>query len=165
MTICIIAPPRVKELGHYRKKCGLAGALPCLECYKPQGQYICPALPEIDFPFDVPENFTTAGPILLPAKAVSEVDAKLAAWLRRGSTILLNLGTLAKIYVEDALELASGLRMVLDRHANLQVLWKLKLNGSLVDELSSVLSKELASGRVHIEPWLTADPTAILQSG
>ena len=138
---------------------------PCMEPYQAQAEYICPALPEIDFPFFVPKNITTAGPILLPARPVSEVDPGLATWLKRKPTILINLGTHARIPVEDARELASGLRTVLDRQPNLQVLWKLKFKGSVDDGISSILDKELASDTVRIRSWLTADPYAILQSG
>ncbi len=122
-----------------------------MEPYQAQAEYICPALPEIDFPFFVPKNITTAGPILLPARPVSEVDPGLATWLKRKPTILINLG--------------SGLRTVLDRQPNLQVLWKLKFKGSVDDGISSILDKELASDTVRIRSWLTADPYAILQSG
>ena len=138
--------------------------MPCLLPYQEQAQYICPALPEIDYPFIIPKNVTPAGPILLPVRPVSEIDPELAAWLRSRPTILANLGTLAKLSVVDARELASGLRIVLDRHQNLQVLWKLKSKGVLDKNISSILSQELASDRVRIKSWLTVDPHAILQT-
>lgn len=78
---------------------------------------------------------------------------------------MINLGTHARIRTEDARELASGLRLVLARHPDLQVLWKLKFKGPLDDQISSILSKELASDSVRIKSWLAPDPSAILQSG
>lgn len=165
LIISLLTSPRIKEIGNYRKKHNITGTFPCLEPYQPQSQYICPALSEIDFPFVIPKNVTTAGPILLPAKPVSEGDPDLAAWLQRKPTILVNLGTHARILVEDARELASGLRMVLARQSKLQVLWKLKSKGPLDDQISSILNKELASDTVRIKSWLAADPSAILQSG
>ena len=164
LILSLLTSPRIKQIESCRKQHSIKGLLPCLSPYQPQAQYICPALPEIDFPFFIPQNITTAGPILLPARPVYETDPELATWLQRGPTVLVNLGTHAKICSEDARELASGLRIVLDRCPNLQVLWKLKFKGSLDEIILSVLNKELASNQVRITPWLTADPHAILQT-
>ena len=67
---------------------------------------------------------------------------------------------------EDAVEIAKGLRILLEQHATIQVLWKLKYKGdSHNDEIIHVIGKEIASGRVKVDKWLRAEPLAILQSG
>ena len=127
--------------------------------------YITPALPEIDFPLIMPKNVTACGPILLPEIPVSESDPELTAWLKKGNTVLVNLGSLAASDASSTRELAKGLRVVLDRRQDLQVLWKLSSERYSDDSLTQILSKEIAEGRVRIVNWLVADPLAILQSG
>jgi hypothetical protein len=63
---------------------------------------------------------------------------------------------------QDVRELAEGLRVVMERHPDIQVLWKLKANK---DETIVLLGKEIKEGKVRVETWLKTDPVAILQSG
>ena len=151
--------------GHYRRKHEIPSPnqMPCLGGYFKDALYISPALPEIDLPFVIPPNVTTCGPILSPMRPISQIDPELANWLKRGPTIVISLGTHAMSEASDVQELASGLKIAMSQRSDLQVLWKLTSQSK--EGLLSVLDKELASGRVLIKDWLTADPLAILQSG
>ena len=64
----------------------------------------------------------------------------------------------------DAVELAKGIRVVLGRHQDLQVLWKLQ--SVVTDDLKAILGAELeGDGRVKVRSWLETDPVSLLQSG
>ena len=151
--------------GRYRRKHEIPSPnqMPFTRGYIKDALYLSPALPEIDLPFVVPPNVITCGPILSPMRPVSEIDPELATWLKRGPTIIISLGTHAMSEGSDIRELASGLKIAMSQRPDLQVLWKLRSQSK--KGLLSVLDKELASGRVLIKDWLTADPLAILQSG
>ena len=165
LVICLVTSPRVKELESYRKKYGIKGMFPCLEPYLPEVQYICPALPAIGFPFIMPKNVTTAGQISFPAKPVSETDPELASWLQRKPTIFVNLSTQARLPIEHLREIANGLEMMLDRNPGFQVLWKLESKFPLDAQIATTLRPYLDSDEVRITPWLTTDPSALLQTG
>ncbi|RGP62560.1 udp-glycosyltransferase 84b2 [Fusarium sporotrichioides] len=88
---------------------------------------------DIDYPFTViPPQLTTCGPIVRAAPHIREVDPDLAAWLSRGPTILINLGTHHKSSPDEAHEMAKALNKVLEqgeahmsKERPLQLLWKL----------------------------------------
>ena len=79
-------------------------------------------------------------------------------------------------------EFAAALKVFLDNRPDMQVLWKLKRSGGLAmrprrsgesdldacdakaDGLKAI-EKEIETGRVRIEEWLSVDPVAVLQSG
>ena len=128
--------------------------------------YLCPSALESEFHVDyIPPNVHPCGPITLIVQPVSESDPELAAWLKRRPTILLNLGSHMESDGKDVTAMATGLRIVLDRCANLQVLWKLKSKVEMMDNLTKILGTELLAGIVRVEPWLAVDPIAILRSG
>ena len=151
---------------NYREEHGIGTKLPILESFRPEVQYLCPALPELDFDLPYkPSNVTWCGPIVLASPPVSRSDPELAAWLKRGPTVLVVLGSHVFTSSDHARELAIGLRVVLDHDPTLQVLWKLRPLGNVDQTLNDILGKELASGRVRVESWLIPDPMAIMQSG
>ena len=161
LLVTVISNPRVKEIASHRK----AHGIPRKKAFFPKVPYLCPALPEIEFPYVTPSNITYCGPMLLPVKPVSESDMELAKWLRKKPTLLINLGSHIVSSSVSTLELARGLRIVLDRFPNIQILWKLKSGRRANDDISEAIAGELQSGQVRIETWLTVDPLAILQSG
>ena len=113
----------------------------------------------------MPNNITSCGPILLRTKAVSDNDADLDKWLQKRPTILMNLGSHDVSSVRSIRHLVRGIRTVLDSFPDVQILWKLKSKKRLDNNLFAILTKELTSGQVKIEEWLTTDPLAILKSG
>lgn len=110
---------------------------------------------------------TGCGPILLASLPVAEVDPDLAMWLqaRSGGTVLVNLGTLNVSDAAYALEMAKGLKRLLDAQPEIQVLWKIKTSTALSSEIAILLSDALAKDRIRIFSWLKADPLSILSTG
>jgi len=163
-------------LGEYRKARGFVDIVPVFKQYEKEKQYLCPSLPETEFPMFIPENVTLCGPILLPSIPVEGSDPELLSWLQKRPTILISMGTL--VIMDDSLnrEIASGLRLFLSRHTEFQILWKTQKrysyeevnyqNLGAPDEIvHELLATELDSGQVRIVNWLKADPVSILESG
>jgi hypothetical protein len=147
--------------------------------------------PEIDFPLVVPPHLTTCGPIIRPAAPVSEVDPELDAWLKRGPTIFVNLGTLKQMDEGEALEIGQTLQHILrladawtEKRRNgedradiagvpgeLQVIWKLKKREDLNYEtgpgsrLHEGLKQWIETDRVRILNWIKPEPSAVLRTG
>ncbi|PHH58385.1 hypothetical protein CDD80_2410 [Ophiocordyceps camponoti-rufipedis] len=126
--------------------------------------------PELDYPGLVPPHIIACGPIMRTAAAVAESDPELGAWLARGPTVYVNLGSLYSIDEEQALEMARALAVVLGEGGR-QVLWKLKRMGEygvgeagdgVFDALAGVIGDERV--RVVVD-WLEAEPLSILASG
>ncbi|KAL2161806.1 hypothetical protein VTH06DRAFT_7590 [Thermothelomyces fergusii] len=147
--------------------------------------------PEVEFPLAVPAHLTPCGPLIRPVPSVDEVDAELAAWLRRGPTVFVCLGTHRILEESEAVEMARALRALLDAvegseditrrtvalwdvPGKLQVLWKLKRNkpgqanmyevgpGTAVYD---ILGAEIEADRVRIVDWVKPQPSAVLQAG
>ncbi|KAM7214408.1 hypothetical protein V8F06_010246 [Rhypophila decipiens] len=146
---------------------------------------------KIEFPLRlIPGHIIPCGPMIRPAKAVGEVDPDLDSWLRgaakteevgRGEqvgTVYVNLGTHMRFEEASAVELARGLRILLD-HADameekksgrkLQVLWKLSRQPGWEmgpeSRIYEMLGKEMDEDRIRIVDWIEAEPTAVLDSG
>jgi len=158
----VLSSSELKQLDVYRKKFGLVGTVPTFDPYHSDVHYLCSATPNTDYSVIIPDNVTPCGPILLPAAAVEESDPLLAAWLENGPTVMVNLGTHASSDKTFAFQLASGLRVLLDKEKEIQILWKLKGNGDIQDALTE-LGYDVNRGRVKIMDWLVADPLAILR--
>jgi hypothetical protein len=166
LAVSTIFGPRLNSINKGRQELGIKGLLPMFEPFCERAKHhLCPALPELDLPFVISDIITGCGPILLPTAPVSASDPELAAWLQEGSVVLINLGTHSLIDSAVALEMATGVRALLSRHPDIRILWKLTVKGEGGDEYRQILDAELASGRVRIQHWLTADPVSILQSG
>jgi hypothetical protein len=135
----------------------------------------------LEFPLKVlPRHVVPCGPIVRDAKPVREVDAELAAWLEKGPTVYVNLGTHVCLSEESAGEMATGIRMLLDHvrskerdsrgMGGLRVLWKLsmeKKEGGEAWEKSEafrILDKDIQEGTVRIMRWIEAEPAAVLRA-
>jgi hypothetical protein len=114
---------------------------------------------------EVPPNITLCGPITLKAVPLSRGDPELLAWLEKGPTIMVQLGTHQQTSAKMAIEIAGGLRVILDQRPDIQVLWKLKDAKRFTDTLDEILGREVKLGRVKIEAWINADPISILETG
>jgi hypothetical protein len=99
---------------------------PGLGSYEGKVTYILPATPESDFPCPVPSNIVCCGPIILSSEPLSTVDPDLDAWLQKGPTVLLSLGSFLRTSIGHAQELAIGIQIFPDENTTHQVLWKLK---------------------------------------
>ncbi|KAH7346493.1 UDP-glucoronosyl and UDP-glucosyl transferase family protein [Rhexocercosporidium sp. MPI-PUGE-AT-0058] len=179
----LVTSPKVRALIHYRKANKLPSLPPVFNIWQEDNHYLLPSVPETDYPCHVPPNVTPCGPILLPVTPVSHQDPDLFTWLKRGPTILINLGSHIRMDDIMAREFASGLKIFLDKKPNVQVLWKLKTFGGVAVSSKSkpgsggftdsglgrknlaTLSAEISNGRIRIVEWLSVDPLAILETG
>ncbi|TVY67503.1 Glycosyltransferase sdnJ, partial [Lachnellula suecica] len=188
MVWILITSPAIKALMAWRKARSLPSLPPIFNIWQPQDHFLVPSTPETDFPCYIEPNVTGCGPILLPVPSVSEIDPALQAWLMRGPTVLINLGSHIRMDGPIAREFAAALKTLLDARPDIQVLWKLKTSGGLslrdgsnpvpksksdsgfkgtgLEEGSlDAISNEVEAGRVKILEWLSVDPLAVLQSG
>ncbi|KAK8004145.1 hypothetical protein PG989_003864 [Apiospora arundinis] len=128
--------------------------------------WISQALPEASIPVDyVPPNVTCTGPIVSYSPPLTELDPKLALWLQRGPTVLVNLGNTVSYDEIRATAFIGALNSLLDSQPSLQVLWKFQKAGTYSDDVFSVGKKHLDSGRLRMVSWLDASPAAILKTG
>lgn len=139
----------------------------------------------LEFPLKVlPGHVVPCGPIVREARTVKEVDAELARWLEGGPTVYVNLGTHVFMSEENAVEMATGIRLLLD-HARsaswedrklggLRVLWKLTMQKSVEDgerklgdwqenSVYGILGRDVEAGVVRIVEWIEAEPPAVLR--
>lgn len=171
VVIARITNPLLKELTQYRQRCGIKGNIPSLFEGFGKVQVLVPSTPETDLPLVVPSHIIGCGPMLRPCAPVAKTHPELESWLSQGPTVLVNLGSHILFDEAFATEFATGLRVLLDRRPDIQVLWKLKTQGETRENLYAedggfqVIAKELASGRVRIEDWLPTEPIAILEGG
>jgi UDP:flavonoid glycosyltransferase YjiC (YdhE family) len=180
MIWILITHPKLKELMNFRLSQKLPKLPPPFDIWQPENHYLVPSIPETDFPCYVAANVTPCGPILLPEPPVEESDPKLLAWLEQGPTVLINLGSHVRMDDAMAREFARALKVLLDSRPDVQVLWKLKKSGGLglrgngkseshggdvTANSLEVIGKDIASGRIRVEGWLSVDPVAVLQSG
>ncbi|KAH6838613.1 hypothetical protein B0I37DRAFT_387381 [Chaetomium sp. MPI-CAGE-AT-0009] len=139
--------------------------------------------PEIEFPLVVPKHLTSCGPVIRPVPTVADLDPELDAWLRRGPTVFISLGTHRNMEEDEALGMASVLAQLLDaaeKHkgdvggvpGKVQVLWKLKRTkfgeGATYEvgpgtKVYSALQAEIEADRVRIVDWVKPQPSAVLQ--
>jgi hypothetical protein len=141
--------------------------------------------PDIDYPFTViPPQLTSCGPIVRAVPHIGEVDPDLAAWLSRGPTIYVNLGTHHKSNPVEAFEMAKAFKKVLQKNdaqesteKPLQIIWKL---GRTPDDegnaprrdsytgewalVTETLREYIKQDRARVTDWLAAEPKSVLES-
>lgn len=119
----------------------------------------------------IPGNVIGCGPIVLPVKPVKTSDPEMYAWLQRGPTILVNLGTLYALSSHDACRIAQSLRHILmDESRNrLQIVWKLQRHPDdqedVFEEAERILNDLMDENRIRVVSWLDAEPLALLETG
>ncbi|MDI1490336.1 MAG: hypothetical protein OHK93_001536 [Ramalina farinacea] len=160
---------RVLRFARHRIRCGYAGLFPAFDPYWASEMTLSPCIPALSYPMQIPDNVVACGPITIPhADNLADEDPELAKWLRKGKgTILINLGSHAQSSEgNDAVELATAIRLVLSSHPSLQILWKFRGAATThADRLDNILGPHLRSEQVRIVEWLNVDPAAILASG
>ncbi|KAH7141968.1 hypothetical protein EDB81DRAFT_948234 [Dactylonectria macrodidyma] len=138
--------------------------------------------PELDYPFDVlPCHVISCGPIVRASSDIRSTDPYLDAWLAKGPTLYVNLGSHLEMDTSEALEMASAFRVLLAKadesrkgtSPGLQILWKIKLKGQhntetqgdLYQAIHEVLGIEKNNDRIRLTDWVTAEPKSVLESG
>ena len=157
----------IKQTHALRKSLGLKAL-----GYTPQPgvPFICPAIPEIDYPLAIiPEEMVLCGPIITPFDPLEESDPALMKWLDNGPTVLINLGSHVVANENLAREMVSAFRILLDYHdkkggpSKIQVLWKVKADGDIQRTIDEIVGKEIKEGRIKVVAWLDTEPVSILQ--
>lgn len=137
---------------------------------------------EFDFPVHIPRHIVPCGTIIRPTPSVAEVDPELDAWLARGPTVYITLGTHKMLDKRLAIEMAMALRELVDRArevggkwSRIQVLWKMRRKGEFMKEFDysvekgsdfyEILEREMDEDRIKIVKWVTAEPIAVLETG
>ena len=156
--------PKLSQLSKHRKACGLSDKIPCMFEGFGDAPILLPSTAAIDFDFFVPPHVTPCGPIVRPFESLEKTDPDLNAWLRQGPTVLINLGSHVVFDPYLTAQYAAGLKTLLNRRPNVQVLWKLKTKDDVTEALSTI-ADDIQNSRVRIEGWLHAPPFAILTSG
>lgn len=154
----------VKDAIRFRKENGLEGLPQWMSAQS--FQYICPSIPETDFPLVVPDGMKLCGPIVLDALKVQDVDPELFQWLNQASTVYIALGThtiSTEVHIRGIL---GGLLKGLS--SDTQVLWKLHRSPKWEDLVAEILaqhgeSRMLKDRRLRILSWVVPDPLSILQ--
>jgi hypothetical protein len=161
-------------------------AMTVMDCFNPPTkgvQVLVSNRPEIELPLDMNPQLHTmrvipCGPILLSSPSLEQSDPAMAAWVARGPTVLICLGSMTTFTEFAAMEMAMALRMLFTKvrsawgaERQLQVLWKLakpKTELYSTEEDSALyitLRREIEADQVRIVDWLHAEPQSILQSG
>ncbi|THU81034.1 UDP-Glycosyltransferase/glycogen phosphorylase [Dendrothele bispora CBS 962.96] len=161
LALYVAFSPRVKRTIEFRKEMEIPSSF--FKFYKPDITYLIASFPEADFPLALPQNVISCGPMVLPARPIMEQDPLLAKWLDERETVMINLGSHVTSDVKLTRELAGGIRILLSRNPNVQVLWKLKAQGEVYDALRDLVGKEMDEGQVKVVSWLEVEPYAVLE--
>ena len=137
---------------------------PLPNAYEKDALQLTPAFPELDFPFEVPDNVVSCGPILRKCPELFETDPELDSWLQK-PTILISLGSHVKPTEQIAVDMAKGIAAVLAKQPDIQVLWKLRYDWESSVEFQKVLGSLIAAGSVKVVDWIKADIMSVLGSG
>ncbi|KAL4803377.1 diacylglycerol acyltransferase-domain-containing protein [Aspergillus unguis] len=162
---------RRREIRDWRIKHKIHGRFPFADGWMPNRLHLSPALKELDWPMDVPDNVVACGPILLPVAPVKTQDPEMFSWLHRGRTVLINLGTLYAPDPSVVVEIATGVKSFLASPAgkDIQVLWKLPKHPHDQDEIYTQALTSLQSERdfdqVRVMSWFEVEPMAMLETG
>lgn len=146
----------IREIMKCRKENGLEGEMPqFIMAQDDPIPVLIPTTPEMDFPVSVPESFTACGPILRPWTPVADAHPELNAWLSKRPTVVVNLGSIFRYSSALERQFAEGIRMLLDKRPDIQILWKLPRDQNMDHDGSSLdgISDAVAEGRVRIEKW------------
>ena len=156
-----------KNLEKYRNAHGIPGPLPNpVTETNNKVQLLLQTHPASDFPSVLPPHVTACGPILRPCGSIRQENSELAAWLWRGPTVLINMGSLVTLGQATTRQFAEAIRMLLDTRRDIQVLWKLQRDGQTgPDNSLECIKAEITAGIVRIEEWLPVEPICILLSG
>lgn len=118
----------------------------------------------MDFPFQVPNNVISCGPILRQSPPLSEADSGLNAWLTM-PIILIGLGSHVKPSKMVAIQMAKDIDSMLYEHDDMQVLWKLRYDWESSEIFKSVLAARVTAGSVKVTPWIQPDIMSVPASG
>jgi hypothetical protein len=165
--LAVFLQPARRRLDAARKEANLQGSI-LSAAWENAVCSIYPSLLEIEYPHTPHARTVLAGPILTPVPELSQADyPDLSAFLSRGRTALINMGSLFKYTAEDAAAVAAAIalaRSQLDQRGSLQILWKLPGAAAFAAYLDEHLGQQsLRQDWVRIEEWIDPPALAVLQ--
>jgi hypothetical protein len=125
---------------------------------------LTPAFSEMDFPFRVPNNVISCGPIIRQCQPLAVSDPELNEWLQK-PTILISLGSHVQPSEKVAVQMAKAIRKMLYEYPDMQVLWKLRYNWESSRTFQNVLGSHITAGSVLVTPWIQPDIMSVLETG
>ncbi|TRM63410.1 glycosyltransferase family 1 protein [Schizophyllum amplum] len=142
---------------------GCPGPYPGLDgmYVSPERTYITPGIREVDVPFDQPSTLHLCGPISADFVSVHESDPELVAWLDRGETVLMIMGTHFDYDEPLARRVLEGLLGGVG--AETQILWRVPNRHELGAVFDEMLTTARDRDRVRAVTWFDAEPAAILE--
>jgi hypothetical protein len=127
--------------------------------------WISQSMKEASYPLAIaPNNGMQVGPIYLSTAPALKKDAELASLLRKGPTLLINMGNIIRCTEGTVTEIVKSLRILFDNVERVQMLWKLQ-KSEFGDEFLSAVSTEFINGRLRLERWPKIDPGTIMETG
>ncbi|KAI1335398.1 hypothetical protein F5Y15DRAFT_428249 [Xylariaceae sp. FL0016] len=132
---------------------------------RPGDLWISQDMPGASVPLDyAPPNATGVGPITYDGGLAKNQDSELVAWLAKGPTVLVNLGSLFTYNEQRAAVMAQALKILMDR-TDVQILWKLGKESAFGDSYTEVVEEYIAGDRLRIKNWLTVNPVSLMDTG
>lgn len=125
---------------------------------------LTPAFHEMDFPFRVPNNVISCGPIVRQCQPLAVADPGLNEWLQK-PTILISLGSHVKPSEDVAVQMAKAIRKMLYEYPDMRVLWKLRYDWESSMTFQNVLGAHITAGSVLVMPWIQPDIMSVLETG
>ncbi|GID97699.1 glycosyltransferase [Amorphoplanes digitatis] len=135
----------LSEDARIRKELGLTAPSPMTRVDEAR-MILCASIPELDYPFEVPEKLKLVGAVLPPLPEAS-ADNDVTRWLdARESVVYMGFGTITRLTAEQAGALVEVARRLDGRHC---VLWKLP-----TEQQHLLPPPGELPGNLRIENWL-----------
>ncbi|TRM60116.1 hypothetical protein BD626DRAFT_538877 [Schizophyllum amplum] len=127
---------------------------------EPDVPVLSAGVPEVDFPFVAPPELHMFGAVSVLCAPLAECDPELEAWLNRGETILMVMGSHIQYDAPLARRVLAGL---LGGAGNRQILWKVHERDALTELWDEMLTTQRDRERVRIVKWFEPEPAIIAE--
>ncbi|GGQ84360.1 glycosyltransferase [Couchioplanes azureus] len=135
----------LSEDARIRKELGLSAPSPMTRVDEAR-MILCASIPELDYPFEVPDKLKLVGAVMPPLPEASP-DNEVARWLdAQESVVYMGFGTITRLTAGQVGALVEVARRLDGRHA---VLWKLP-----TQQQHLLPPPERLPGNLRIENWL-----------
>lgn len=135
----------LSEDARIRKELGLSAPSPMTRVDEAR-MILCASIPELDYPFEVPDKLKLVGAMMPPLPEAS-ADNEVARWLdAQESVVYMGFGTITRLTAEQVGALVEVARRLDGRHG---VLWKLP-----TEQQHLLPPADRLPGNLRIENWL-----------
>lgn len=146
---------RLSEDARIRKELGLAAPSPMTRVDEAE-MILCASIPELDYPFDVPDKLKLVGAILPPLPEAPP-NNDVARWLdAQESVVYMGFGTITRLTADQTGALVEVARRLQGRHS---VLWKLPTEQQHLLPPSADMPPNL-----RVESWLPSQLDVLAHS-